>query len=41
MGGEKMKKITGSSKKKKSCCNDFKTAQCCSKATKVVAGCHD
>lgn len=35
-----MKKITNKAAKK-SCCTKFETAQCCSKSSKVVAGCHD
>lgn len=35
-----MKKITNK-ETKKSCCQNFVTAQCCSKSSKVVAGCHN
>ena len=34
-----MKKVTKAGAK--SCCQTFVTAQCCSKSSKVVAGCHD
>jgi hypothetical protein len=33
-----MKKVT---KAGAACCKTFVTAQCCSKSSKVVAGCHD
>lgn len=35
-----MKKVTKKAEAK-SCCTKFTTAQCCSKSSKVVAGCHD
>lgn len=39
-GGDSMKKVTLKSSQKKST-KKFTTAQCCSKSSKVVAGCHD
>ena len=35
-----MKKVT-KKETAKPCCTNFVTAQCCSKSSKVVAGCHD
>ena len=35
-----MKKVTKKANAK-NCCSDFITAQCCSKSSKVVAGCHN
>lgn len=35
-----MKKVTTKAEKA-TCCANFTTAQCCSKASKVVAGCHN
>gem|GEM_PF-1779659 len=39
-GGEILKKVT--KKAGVSCCSvSFTTAQCCSKSSKIVAGCHN
>lgn len=36
-----MKKVTKKTEVKSCCSKNFTTAQCCSKSSKVVAGCHD
>lgn len=36
-----MKKVTTKSKTAKACDCSKTTAQCCSKSSKIVAGCHD
>ena len=40
LGGKSMKNVT-KKPTSKSCCTTYTTAQCCSKSSKIVAGCHN